>query len=120
MREINRSSGRLPTGTVSLPRLIPLDSLALMRVLFVFRHRKSAEPFVTLIGRQLGDGHTMRVALQEHNEKVRKHFSAAAQLTFSDFVSGRGDEWATGAPFIRRSDAAHRRRRPARAVDGPA
>ena len=72
-----------------------------MRLLFVFRHRKSVEPFVGVVERALERGHTVRVLVQEADEKVPTLFEPHRDLSFASFALGRGDEWRDAAPLLR-------------------
>ena len=72
-----------------------------MRLLFVFRHRKSVEPFTGVVARALERGHTVRVLVQEADEKVPTLFEPHRELSFASFALGRGDEWRDAAPLLR-------------------
>ncbi len=72
-----------------------------MRLLFVFRHRKSVEPFVAVVERSLERGHTVRVLVQEADDKVPTLFEPHRELSFGSFALGRGDEWRDAAPLLR-------------------
>ena len=72
-----------------------------MRLLYVFRHRKSVEPFAGVIRRSLERGHTVRILVQEADEKVPALFEPHPELSFSYFALGRGDAWRDAAPLLR-------------------
>jgi hypothetical protein len=71
-----------------------------LRLLFVFRHRKSVEPFIGVVERSLERGHTVRVLTQEADEKVPTLFQSHPELSFASFALGRGDEWREAAPLL--------------------
>lgn len=72
-----------------------------MRLLFVFRHRKSVEPFAGVVERCLERGHTVRVLVQEADEKVAALFAPHPALSFASLAIGRGDAWREAAPLLR-------------------
>jgi FkbM family methyltransferase len=89
-----------------------------MRFLFVAKQKKVAEAFVETLRALIDRGHSVTLAVQEHDEKRSERFEAAIghpRFTVVPCPEVRSDDWADVASLLRRlRDCVHYLRPPLR------